>query len=106
MASKDSQEATQNQNELLAFLNDQEPLPFQDEAIELNDFFKKIGIETYMTIVDVALIFIFCICFPSVDIFTDVYFASTLLQPKCYKPGSALTYGLKYGYVLNGNQKI
>ena len=90
----------------MAFLNDQEPLPFQDEALELNDFFKKIGIETYMTIADVAIILIFCICFPSVDIYTDVYFASTLLQPKCYKPGSALTYGLNYGYVLNGNQKF
>ena len=86
----------------MAFLNDQEPLPFQDEALELNDFFKKIGIETYMTIADVALIFIFCMCFPSVDIYTDVYFASTLLQPKCYKPASLVTYGVNNGYVFNG----
>ena len=39
-----------------------------------------------MTLMDIGLIIIFGLCFPTWDVYSDIGLAITLIQPKCYRP--------------------
>ena len=81
-------------------------LPFQDDAIQFNEFLQYIGIFTYMGIFDIGILLTFGIFFPTFDIYTDIYFAIYLLQSRCYEfPGgfpTASKYAIIHQLISNG----
>ena len=55
-----------------------------------------------MTLMDMGLIVIFGLCFPTWDVYSDIGLAITLIQPKCYTIPTAVAYGKRQNHLLNG----
>ena len=92
---------SENVQNIFPLQEGQEIVPFQDDVVQFNKFFQKFGIETYMGIFSFTILVVFGICFPTFDVYTDVYFAYDLLQPKCYKYPNKSTYANIHKFVLD-----
>ena len=55
-----------------------------------------------MTLMDIGLIVIFGLCFPTWDVYSDIDLAITLIQPKCYSIPSVVDYGITHNHISNG----
>ena len=55
-----------------------------------------------MTLMDIGLIVIFGLCFPTWDVYSDIGLAITLIQPRCYDPPTAFSYGRRHNHILEG----
>ena len=70
--------------------------PKQEDGCEESDT------SDIMTLMDIGLIVIFGLCFPTWDVYSDIGLAITLIQPKCYTPPTVFSYGIRHNYILNG----
>ena len=52
-----------------------------------------------MTLVDIGLIVIFGVCFPTWDVYSDIGLAISLIQPKCYTLPTAILYGIIHNHI-------
>ena len=52
-----------------------------------------------MTLMDIGLIIIFGVCLPTWDVYSDIGFAITLIQPKCYTLPTAILYGIIHNHI-------
>ena len=48
---------------------------------------------------DIGLIIIFGLCFPTWDVYSDIGLAISLIQPKCYTLPTAILYGIIHNHI-------
>ena len=72
--------------------------PKQEDGCEESDT------SDIMTLMDIGLIVIFGLCFPTWDVYSDIGLAITLIQPRCYNPPTIFAYGTRHNHTLNGKR--